>query len=461
MGRAFGVVVVVLVIVTASVVLPTVRDVSLADSRPAQASADGADPAAEVDGPTTLLDLTARLGQPAEPEFGQPVDAADPAAPNLVTSSTTVEEEPEPCLAGEQGRLELINQVVDAPEAELSSLQNPDFRRRYRHAVVDTMYCAVLQRTADQDGLIYWSDALAQGLTAWNLYRELTASEEHQAVAAELGTAHAADLAEARRVALALDAKVWPDGLRIRIPISADEFDRQVADAGLDNPDYVTEALVHGTRHRPSQRVNVAYVHLSRSRGVSVSPGSNRRATVGSWAEEIGAHVAVNANWFAPWDGPAVSGGVSYAGADHSYTSLFGFTEFGDSIIEHHRVVNDGVDPRITEGVSGHPTLVHRGEPTDDFGTDPTFLRRHPRTAIGLDESGDVLILVTVDGRSSSAAGMTGAETVDLLVALGAHEAVMLDGGGSSAMWLAGRGVVNRPAGGLRLVGNQIAVFGN
>jgi exopolysaccharide biosynthesis protein len=152
---------------------------------------------------------------------------------------------------------------------------------------------------------------------------------------------------------------------------------------------------------------------------------------------------------------------VAYAGDDHGYTSLFGFTEYGDSVIEHHRDINDGVDSRIVEGVSGHPTLIYRGEPTTDFGTDPTFLNRNPRTAIGLDVTGDIMILVTVDGRRSSAIGMTGAETVQLMADLGAYDAVMLDGGGSSTMWLAGRGVVNQPSGSLRAVGNQIAVFGN
>jgi exopolysaccharide biosynthesis protein len=43
---------------------------------------------------------------------------------------------------------------------------------------------------------------------------------------------------------------------------------------------------------------------------------------------------------------------------------------------------------------------------------------------------------------------------------LGAGHAVMLDGGGSSAMWIENRGVVNTQSDPGRRVGNQIAIFG-
>lgn len=428
------------------------------------------------------------------------------------------------CNADEADRMAPINAVLDATPAERLALRTPAFEEEYHRAVVGTMYCQIFLRPADGEGLEFWSDGLADGLGVYDLYLLLAESEEYQLrdvqtqtevleslqlsqdlqaaeatpdattettaaedeaekneaaadttvgagdtdqASAQTTTVPAPEpttsttLEQARDLALELDGTTREEGLRIRIPIAAADFDQWVAARALQNTDYVTDALVHGTRHGNSQMINVAYVHLSRTRGVSVSPGSNRRATVGTWAEEIGAHVAVNGNWYAPWDGPAVSGGVSYAGNDHNYTSLFGFTEYGDSVIEHHRDINDGVDPRIVEGVSGHPTLIYRGEPTTDFGTDPTFLNRNPRTAIGLDVTGDVMILVTVDGRRNSAIGMTGAETVQLMAELGAYDAVMLDGGGSSTMWLADRGVVNQPSGSLRAVGNQIAVFGN
>ena len=46
---------------------------------------------------------------------------------------------------------------------------------------------------------------------------------------------------------------------------------------------------------------------------------------------------------------------------------------------------------------------------------------RHPRSAVGLTVDKQELIMVAVDGRSSSNSGMYGAELADLMGQLGAH----------------------------------------
>ena len=340
--------------------------------------------------------------------------------------------------------------------------------------LVELAYCALLRRPPDGDGLAYWTGELDQGFSFADFVLALLDSPEYRT---GRGRSPVGSLAALRRrtgdpttSSTTVDVTAGTaagqptaenDGLRVRRPLSASAFDRWVGDRPLDSVDRVTDALVHGRIEADGQRVNVVYAHLSATRGVRVSPGDRCRSAVGTWAAEIGAHAAINGNWYGPWDGPAVSGGVPYGGTDHFYTALFGFTADGEVVLEHHREINDDVDPRIVEGVAGHPTLVHRGERTVDFGGDPTFTARHPRTAIGVDLSGDILLLVTVDGRSSVAAGMTGDETARLMERLGAHDAVMLDGGGSTTMWVAGRGVVNRPSGALRSVANQLAVFGD
>lgn len=66
----------------------------------------------------------------------------------------------------------------------------------------------------------------------------------------------------------------------------------------------------------------------------------------------------------------------------------------------------------------------------------------HPRTAVGVDRSGKVL-LVVVDGRSESSSGYTLAELAQLMVDLRADQALNLDGGGSSTI------AVTRPRGAL------------
>jgi hypothetical protein len=70
---------------------------------------------------------------------------------------------------------------------------------------------------------------------------------------------------------------------------------------------------------------------------------------------------------------------------------------------------------------------------------------RHPRTLAGVRSDG-TLLLVTVDGRRPGwSAGVTLPEAARLMQALGARDALNLDGGGSSAMTVRGR-VVSRPS---------------
>ena len=87
----------------------------------------------------------------------------------------------------------------------------------------------------------------------------------------------------------------------------------------------------------------------------------------------------------------------------------------------------------------------------------------HPRTAVGVDDdTGEVLILV-VDGRTSKSRGYTMVELANLMIDLGADEAINLDGGGSSTMVGKGRGgktkVLNTPSDGFqRWVSNALEV---
>ena len=76
---------------------------------------------------------------------------------------------------------------------------------------------------------------------------------------------------------------------------------------------------------------------------------------------------------------------------------------------------------------------------------------RHPRTAIGT--NGEKVFLVTVDGRNrKNSEGVTINELGSLLRWMGANEALNLDGGGSTTMYIRGEsndGIVNHPSDGL------------
>lgn len=122
-------------------------------------------------------------------------------------------------------------------------------------------------------------------------------------------------------------------------------------------------------------------------------------------------------------------------------------------------------DPRwqdVRHVVCGGPRLVTRGVASPAHEGFPNALRerRHPRTAVGVAADGSAL-LVVVDGRwPEHGLGMTLLELARELQALGAADAVNLDGGGSTTL-VVGGAVANRPSdeSGERPVSDALAAF--
>jgi hypothetical protein len=99
----------------------------------------------------------------------------------------------------------------------------------------------------------------------------------------------------------------------------------------------------------------------------------------------------------------------------------------------------------ITESLGGTPILLRDGKRWFADANDDFTRGRHPRTMVGWDPAGDV-VLVTVDGREPAVSvGMTLAEAADLLLALGATDGINLDGGGSTT-FVSGGTVANEPS---------------
>lgn len=95
--------------------------------------------------------------------------------------------------------------------------------------------------------------------------------------------------------------------------------------------------------------------------------------------------------------------------------------------------------------ISGGPYLVKNGEVYIDTSAQKlnSIGGRNPRTAIGYTRDND-LILITADGREGSSIGMTLGELAYLMKSLGCVNAINLDGGGSTVMYVNGQ-IVNRP----------------
>lgn len=105
-------------------------------------------------------------------------------------------------------------------------------------------------------------------------------------------------------------------------------------------------------------------------------------------------------------------------------------------------------------GGSNH-IIMKNGANVDEIGD------RQPRTCLGSSKDKKTLYLVVFDGRQGSSAGSSMSECADVFRALGAWEAVNLDGGGSSIMIVNGD-IINTPSDGLpRQVGNGCLVYSN
>jgi hypothetical protein len=203
--------------------------------------------------------------------------------------------------------------------------------------------------------------------------------------------------------------------------------------------------------------------------------GGRGRATVSEMVTASDAEVlaAVNADFFTA-DGAAVGsevvgGTVRSATARPTFAWRAGTDPWmgisvpdGDGLRLGWSVPGSG-DGR-TVAVGGFPDLIDDGERVGDLEVTerPSFAAaRHPRSAVGYDEDTGQIWLVVVDGRQlPHSAGMSLPELARLFEALGAEEALNLDGGGSSAL-VVGEGPVNRPsdATGERAVVNALALI--
>ena len=95
--------------------------------------------------------------------------------------------------------------------------------------------------------------------------------------------------------------------------------------------------------------------------------------------------------------------------------------------------------------ISGGPYLVRNSEVFVDMTAQKlgAIGGRNPRSAIGYTADNN-LILVAVDGREGSSIGMTLMELASFMQSIGCSNAMNLDGGGSTVMYVNGQ-VVNKP----------------
>jgi hypothetical protein len=198
---------------------------------------------------------------------------------------------------------------------------------------------------------------------------------------------------------------------------------------------------------------------------LGATTSAQRQRTTSSYAKLVNAAAAVNGCFFSystyATTGLAVGNGVAWSDtADNNLLAAFAF-DSADRVELRPQAELTRFDAAWMKGVvSGRPMLVTAGTKLATNPSYPSCATRNPRTAVGLSRDKKTVIIAVVDGRSSLSLGMTCTELATLMSGLGAYDAVNLDGGGSTDMYVRGVGVVNTPSDGTeRVVGNHLAVF--
>jgi len=182
--------------------------------------------------------------------------------------------------------------------------------------------------------------------------------------------------------------------------------------------------------------------------------------TTHEMAEREKAVAAVNGNFFHTKNGGSVcflkiNGKIIDTSRTDLSDHLF-LDELDDAAIVIDQKGQMGIiscPPAGWKSITQMPTIISAGPPLIIKGQTVKFIphtfndKRFSRTGAGLTKNNH-LLLITVDGNSEQSAGMTIAEFAQIFKAFNCINAINLDGGGSTTMWIKGQpdsGIVSHP----------------
>ena len=243
-------------------------------------------------------------------------------------------------------------------------------------------------------------------------------------------------------------------------------FDLNARITGFDKIKWQREKIAPGLIWKSShtilndsvpQNINILLVNLHK-RTISISYDPERNVKTSQQASAANGIAAVNGGFFNIKNGGSVT-----------------YIRTGRKIVDSDTAKKWSRNANMTGAVlirSGREILIEKIKPDAWYNSHPEFedvlvtgpllvengkmvtlpktslvISKHPRTAAGTRNSKKV-ILITLDGRTGEAAGMTLSELSELMLLLRCRDAVNLDGGGSTTMWINGKpfkGIVNMP----------------
>jgi exopolysaccharide biosynthesis protein len=205
------------------------------------------------------------------------------------------------------------------------------------------------------------------------------------------------------------------------------------------------------------QNINILIINTVKRR-ISIQYNPKENIKTSRQAETSGALAAVNAGFFNIKNGGSatyirVGGRIADSDTAKKWlrnpnmTGVFLSDSFGNIFVDEARP-NSWFDEHteFSDVLVTGPLLIHDKKKVPLPKTS-LVITKHPRTCIGVINKHKI-IMVTLDGRTPEAKGMTLLELADLMLSLHSSDAVNLDGGGSTTMWIKGKpfnGVVNMP----------------
>ncbi|MFE6776220.1 phosphodiester glycosidase family protein [Streptomyces sp. NPDC057702] len=174
-----------------------------------------------------------------------------------------------------------------------------------------------------------------------------------------------------------------------------------------------------------------------------------------------------------PRGGEVPTGGSVLAGIGEGEAWLRAHATVGRRLSVEEKILDErGRQVRLgsrDDIVSGGPRLVRDGRVAVDYAADgidragePSFaytwgLKRNPRTAVGVDARGRLIMVTTAGRQPGYSDGLGLNELAEFMRSLGARQAMNLDGGGSSGMAVNGK-LITMPsdATGERAVGDAL-----
>jgi exopolysaccharide biosynthesis protein len=221
------------------------------------------------------------------------------------------------------------------------------------------------------------------------------------------------------------------------------------------------------------QQQQVQMLEVGKKRKVLLSYEQNQLKTVAEFARRDSALAAVTGTFTshpggtsatflkARWNIVDTASDQALTRAQTDFTEgVFAITFQDRAVIDTSRTVTYyRLADNFRDVVFAGPVLVYEGRRQDLSATEFNEQRMARTCACTTDR--DRLLLLTVDGGTPQTPGMTAAELRELLLALECVNAVHLDSGQATAMWIRGKGedgIVTRSGSGTSEVSNAIIV---